>query len=741
MQGATLLCVVAITLVLWAVLRQPGLGVTLAADAAANRVTIAAVDTLGPARGLAVPATLAAIGATPAPSDAMTLEAGDLIEEPDMLESYRGIDRFMARQSKLAALLQAPRVTLHLATPGGPAIRTVTPATRDLRNLPLAFWVQLVTGAGTLLIGAWVLAMRPAELVTRLFALSGAMVTLAAYTAAIYSSRELALDGGFIRILSALNHVGTLGFGIAMIAMFLRYPRALAPTSTLWIVPAIFVPWLVADITRLAPNQLVGTQLPASIEMLLIIVLIGLQWMVNRRDPRARAALNWLGLSVIIGAGAFVALVITPALFESAPLTSQGHAFGFFLLIYGGIALGVARYRLFDLSEWTFRVLFYTAGMLLLLAIDAGLIAILHLQHETSLGIALLAVGFVYLPLRSRLWRRFAARNRLKDHELFRAVTDVSFAASAHERAERWRELLNRLFDPLAIEPADHAVDKVAIGREGLELQLPPAADTPAVVLRYAAQGRSLFSRSDQQLAEELVRMTRTIEEGRSAYERGSVEERRRIARDLHDDVGARLLSGLYKTDLDDTHRVLREAIADIRTIVSGLATDQPPLGRTIAALRHETGERLAAAGIELHWPLARDDDSTTALGYQTYRGFTAAHREIVSNVIRHARADNVTVTAGQHGETLCMTVTDDGIGIDATHALGSSRGNGLRGLERRLAQLGGTLTIVRQAPGTSVAIDIPMHVAPAADAGFSVTAAAGHAMTDGTPHSRGAGP
>ena len=68
MQGATLLCVVAITLVLWAVLRQPGLGVTLAADAAANRVTIAAVDTLGPARGLAVPATLAAIGATPSRS-------------------------------------------------------------------------------------------------------------------------------------------------------------------------------------------------------------------------------------------------------------------------------------------------------------------------------------------------------------------------------------------------------------------------------------------------------------------------------------------------------------------------------------------------------------------------------------------------------------------------------------------------------------------------------------------------
>jgi hypothetical protein len=87
---------------------------------------------------------------------------------------------------------------------------------------------------------------------------------------------------------------------------------------------------------------------------------------------------------------------------------AAGYAFGFFLLIYAGLSLGVARYRLFDLSEWAFRIGFYTGGTLLLFAIDAALILLLQLQQTTSLGIALLLVGsgisaarFIVEPLHS----------------------------------------------------------------------------------------------------------------------------------------------------------------------------------------------------------------------------------------------------------------------------------------------------------------------------------------------------
>lgn len=704
-QATLLLCAAIVALTLWAALHQPWLGLGLTVSSETKSILVASTHPAGPAKGIATQSQLVSIGP-------VVLDPDDIVEEPDMFESYDRIDRFLQRQTELANLLRQPSVSLRIrseAFPTAEADVLVSPARRPISDLPASFWVQLITGVGALLIGMFVLALRPADLATRLFALSGAMIALSACTAAVYSSRELAIDGGLFRMLSALNHVGSLGFGMAMIALFLIYPRRLVPHWALLIVPAIFVPWLAADIFRLVPTQTIGSQLPTSIEMLLIVVAVLVQWVVNRRDPRARAALAWLGLSVIVGAGAFVSLIIAPILVESVPAIQQGYAFGFFLLIYAGLSLGVARYRLFDLSEWAFRIGFYTGGTLLLLVIDAALILLLQMQQTTSLGIALLLVGFGYLPLRGTLWSRFVANKTLADHEIFRSVIDVSLATTAPERSARWRALLGKLFDPLAIEDSNEAVSDVGVRDEGVDLLLPPVADTSALIVRYPWQGRRLFSTAHQDLARELVRLLRYTEESRHAYERGSLEERNRIARDLHDDVGARLLSGLYKTELGDTHTVLRDAIADIRTIVSGLATDQPVLGQVIASLRHEAGERLSAAGIDLDWPIAANDDSETPLDYRVYRCFVSAHREAVSNIIRHARASNVAIHVSESDGLLHTVISDDGIGIDPARTTGSPNGHGLRGLIQRVNGVDGR-AVIRPLPiGTTVEITIPL--------------------------------
>ena len=703
MQGGLLLCAVAVALTLWMALRQPWLGLGLNPSSEPALIRLVSTHPSGPSRDIAAPAQLIAVGS-------VILEPDDLVEEPDMFETYEQTIRFLQRQTALSNLLQQPGVNLQLRSDAtGQSAVTVNPGRRPFTDLPAAFWVQLLTGAGALLIGMFVLALRPADIATRLFALSGAMVTLAALSAAIYSSRELAIDGSSFRVLSALNHAGSLGFGMAMIALFLVYPRRLVPLRALWIVPAIFVPWLAADILRLTPTQAIGSQLPTLIEMLLIVVAVLVQLIVNRRDPRARAALTWLGLSVIVCAGAFVSLIIAPVLIQSAPVMQQGYAFGFFLLIYAGLSLGVARYRLFDLSEWAFRIGFYTGGTLLLFAIDAALILLMQLQQTTSLGIALLLVGFGYLPLRGLLWSRFIANKSPADHEIFRSVIDVSLANTAAERSIRWRNLLNKLFDPLAIDDIGETISSVGIRDEGVELLLPPVADTPALAIRYPWQGRRLFSTAHQDLARELVRLLRYTEESRHGYERGSTEERNRIARDLHDDVGARLLSGLYKTKIGDTHTVLRDAIADIRTIVSGLSTDQPLLGQVIAALRHEAGERLSAAGIDLNWPVTATDDSEIPLDYRIYRCCVSAIRETVSNVIRHAGARKVDITVNETHGLLHATIVDDGVGIDPTQVSGTPNGYGLRGLIQRVGGVNGTAIIRPSAAGTVIEITIPV--------------------------------
>jgi len=726
MQAGLLVCAIAVALPLWMALRQPWLGLSLKPSPDMQSVRLVATDPSGPARDIATPAQLVAVGS-------VVLEPDDLVEEPDMFETYEQIGQFLRRQTALANVLREPAIPLRLrggVSGDAETIVTLTPGGRPVSDLPAAFWVQLLTGAGSLLIGMFVLALRPADIATRLFALSGAMVALSALTASIYSSRELALDSGLVRVLSALNHTGSLGFGMAMIALFLVYPHRLVPLRAVWIVPAIFVPWLAADILHLPPTQMAGSQLPTLIEMLLIVAAVLVQWIVNRRNPRARAALIWLGLSVIVCAGAFVSLIIAPVLIQSAPPMQQGYAFGFFLLIYAGLSLGVARYRLFDLSEWAFRIGFYTGGTLLLFAIDAALILLLQWQQTTSLGIALLLVGFFYLPLRGTLWNRFVVRRSLADHEIFRSVIDISLANEPAERAARWRALLEKLFDPLAIEDAGESVPDVGIRDEGAELLLPPVAETQSLVVRYPWQGRRLFSTAHQDLARELVRLLRYTEQSRHAYERGSIEERSRIARDLHDDVGARLLSGLYKTELGATHTVLRDAIADIRTIVSGLSSDQPLLGQAIATLRHEAGDRLSAAGIELNWPIGAADDSETRLDYRIYRCFVSVHRETVSNVIRHAAAHRVDIRVSEVGGLLHTTISDDGIGFDLEHNAGHPNGHGLRGLVHRVNAVAGTTNIHPSPAGTTVEITVPLVPGrvPEASAGTAAS----------PPHSRG---
>ncbi len=716
MQGAAFVCAGASIALFWLVLSQPWLGMTLAVTPEGRMVGIVAIDPDGPARGVPVPSDLVALEPVGEPARRIDLTATDLLEEPDVLDTYEMARRFMQRQTALALLLRLDQVMLRVQSGDRATEVVVTPSRRPLGDLPSAFWVQFITGAGSLLLGAWVLALRPRDLPTRLFAVAGAMILMSAYSAAVYSSRELAIDGAVIRAMSALNHIGALGFGVAMISLFLLYPRRLVQPRVLLILPVMTVLWLTADILQLPQYQALGAQLPVLIYMVALVVAIAVQWFVNRNDPRGRAALRWLGLSVIVGAGAFVVLIIAPILVDASPAMKQGHAFGFFLLIYAGLALGVSRYRLFDLDEWSFRVMFYTAGVVLLLAIDAVLIYVVHLQHGVSFSISLLAVAFIYLPARDMLRRWLQAHNRIESHELFRAVVDVTFASSAQERSERWRDLLQRLFDPLVVKPLDDAVTETEIGQEGLEVRLPAVADTPALLLRYPWRGQRLFSSQHRDLAQELVRLMSYVEHSRDAYERGSVEERRRIARDLHDDVGARLLSGLYKTDVADTHRVLRDALADIRTIVSGLSSDQLPLAQIVATLRHETGERLAAAGIELSWPLSGADENTELLDYRIYRGLVSAHREVVSNIIRHAQARRVEIIVVCGGEVLTIRIADDGIGIDLART--PEGGSGLRGMIRRLNDLGGSFSLVPAPSGCVVEIRIPLAIGgPAAPA------------------------
>lgn len=202
-----------------------------------------------------------------------------------------------------------------------------------------------------------------------------------------------------------------------------------------------------------------------------------------------------------------------------------------------------------------------------------------------------------------------------------------------------------------------------------------------------------------------------------------TVEERERIARDLHDDLGQLLgylttkiqaARELVATDrpsaaaeelagLEDATRSLsaqvREAILGLRTSVGPDRTLGEAVEEYTAEFGIQSGLRTSFSG-----PVTAGGSLATSARYQVMR----IAQEAMSNVRMHADATTVAVALDEHDGVLELSVRDDGAGFDPVAAAHSGR-FGLTTMAERARAVGGTLDI-RSAPGegTTIALSVP---------------------------------
>ena len=227
------------------------------------------------------------------------------------------------------------------------------------------------------------------------------------------------------------------------------------------------------------------------------------------------------------------------------------------------------------------------------------------------------------------------------------------------------------------------------------------------MILRYRGQGQGRFRKADVQLTRQLLSLIRHADAARDSYSRGVNEERTRIARDLHDDVSARLLTSLHRENLHAVRGDVRSAMAEIRVIINGLSGDAVDLDQILADLRHETAERLATAGLALHWPIGLGASQTTVLDYRIYKVLISSVRETVTNTLKHASATRVDVAVHVDLTHLLVVISDDGVGAPAAPP---RSGRGLINLRTRLEQIDGELEFEHTIAGARTQLRMPMH-------------------------------
>jgi signal transduction histidine kinase len=247
---------------------------------------------------------------------------------------------------------------------------------------------------------------------------------------------------------------------------------------------------------------------------------------------------------------------------------------------------------------------------------------------------------------------------------------------------------------------------------------------------------RESADRRERQLAEDKLRRSLDQLRALTTYlQFVREEERTRIAREVHDELG-QALTGL-KLDMSwlatkvarsaqpvqDKVKTMVDHIDETIQTVRRIATELRPgildsLG-LVAALEWQANEFQTRSGIPCHVVGTVDDSE---LNQQITTVFFRIYQEALTNIIRHAKASRVDVNLTEKEGALILSVKDNGRGI-SEEEIANTRSIGLVGMRERAMLIGGEISL-QGAPGkgTTMTLRVPLH-RPGAEAGKTAAA------------------
>jgi two-component system, NarL family, sensor histidine kinase UhpB len=224
--------------------------------------------------------------------------------------------------------------------------------------------------------------------------------------------------------------------------------------------------------------------------------------------------------------------------------------------------------------------------------------------------------------------------------------------------------------------------------------------------LHQAEQGKLQLEQRVRDATAEIERNFRQLSELR--VEQVTERERKRIAADLHDDLGAKLLTIVHTSESERISTLAREALEEMRLSVRGLTGKPVRLADALGDWRAEVVARLAQAGIDGTWDAPEDLPQT--LSARAYVQTTRILREATSNIIKHSGASTCSVSVGVADGDFLLVVQDNGDGISQEADRRLDRGHGLASMKSRAKQLQGQC-LVESGPGygTVIRLTLPL--------------------------------
>ena len=245
-------------------------------------------------------------------------------------------------------------------------------------------------------------------------------------------------------------------------------------------------------------------------------------------------------------------------------------------------------------------------------------------------------------------------------------------------------------------------------------------AHTVAVTI-YLGQSLNRAELTNEELERRIAAKSRELEQSyvllrESERASARAQERARFNREIHDGLGAQLITalrGVERGALDKTQlaQTLQEGLDELRLLMDSTDLGQS-LHQALAAWRNRWDPRLQALDMALHWSADPALDGLE-LGSDATLQVMRVLQEAVTNAVKHARAHSVTVRAWLNpgaAPTLVLEVRDDGVGL--LPGSGHPAGRGLGNMRQRAERLGAELVVDNAPPpwtGTVVRLQLPL--------------------------------
>ena len=707
--SVALTLLLSITMSVWIKIHEPWTGVELATHDAGWQVE--SVHSGSPADGRLAAGDV--VRSVHAGGDTVTLTGQTRYTNPHELPTFASLNRYLSFEDHLARMVYSDAFQVQLDD--GRRIALEPAKRRPWHTIPSGFWLLHTFGFLAATVGVAVWAFQQTQKATGLLALSGLGFYVATWFHSIWHVREWAIPAPWLDVMLRGNHLG-LHLMLSTLAMLIAtYPQQVGRWTATGL--AVFVA-LVQLNENLQWLDWPGHSFysPLLVYYLTGIALAVIQWRRARYSPLDRGALRWVLLSILLAMGAGMTSYFLPLLFDVPPFTGITTMVGLAVLMYLGFVLGVLRYRLFDLERWWFMAWAWFLGGLVVILVDWLVISLFGMDTLYALGIALILVGWVYFPIRQWLWRKLTASVEIRMEQYLPEFVQTMYTEREENLESVWKHLLQRIYQPLAIDTTA-PVSRARLHTNGSRMDVPAfTPDGPGLRLHYSQSGRRLFSNRDREIAAALVTIAQRIGSVRQAQQAGARQERQRIQRDLHDDVGGRLLTLIHSTDDDRQRTQARMAMAALREVTNALDDNQRyTLADLLDRCRAHLEERLEVSGVALRWE-DEIEDADPMLSARQFINIQRVVDEATTNALKHARPTVVQARIRSDADHLILTLRNDGLCGEAPSE--PSSGRGLHNMRTRLEEIDGTIAtgsfMEGEAPWYGVEIRVP--ICPASD-------------------------